>query len=84
MEKGNAPTLGLLEYVSFKVGSIYLSDLHDPLYWPRIQRILRGIDCHAYNLHEWNDAVSYLTGKTASFTDVEQAASFLQTYNKSD
>lgn len=82
MEKVITPMLGLLEYVSFKAGCMYLSDLHDPLYWPRIQRILCDIDCRAYGLHEWNDAVSYLTGKPASFTDAEQAASFLQTYKK--
>lgn len=82
MEKVVAPTLELLEYVSFKTGCTYLSDLHDPLRWQKIQRILRGIDCHAYDLHEWNDAVSYFTGEPASFTDVEQAASFLQTYKK--
>lgn len=82
MEKMETPTLGLLEYISFKTGCVYLSDLHDPQYWSKIQRTLRKIDRRAYDLHEWNDAVSYLIGEPASFTDVEQAASFLQTYKK--
>lgn len=82
MEKAETPTLGLLEYISSKTDCMYLSDLHDPLYWSEIKKILREIDCRAYDLHEWNDAVSYLTGEPASFTEVEQAASFLQTYKK--
>lgn len=82
MEKVETPTLGLLEYVSFKIDCMYLSDLRNPLYWFKIRRILRGIDCYAYDLNEWNDAVSYLTGESVSFSDVKQAASFLQTYKK--
>lgn len=80
MEKAKTPALGLLEYVSFKAGLVYLSDLHNPLYWPKIQRILCEIDCHAYDLHEWKDAVAYLTGESVPFTDEEQAAFFLQNY----
>ena len=80
MDKVETPTLGLLEYVSFKIGCMYLSDLRNPLHWFMIQRILSGIDCYAYDLNEWNDAVSYLTGESVSFSDVKQAASFLQTY----
>ena len=84
MEKIGTPMRGLLEYISFKVESTYLSDLHNPVYWPKIQKILCEIDCHAYDLREWNDAVSYLTGKVAAFEDVEQAAAFLKNYIKLD
>ncbi|WP_294466738.1 hypothetical protein [uncultured Anaerofustis sp.] len=69
--------LGLLEYLSFKVGCMYLSDLryNENLY--NIQHELRSIDPNIYSLKEWNDAVNYITGERYEFDNVNEALDFL-------
>lgn len=79
MEKSEI-TLGLLEFISFKVGCMYLSDLHQPNLLPLIQHTIRGLSPRQFSLWEWNDAVQYITGKEGVFPDQEQAASYLLSY----
>ena len=69
--------LGLLEYLSFKVGCMYLSDLryNENLY--NIQHELRSIDPNIYSLKEWNDAVNYIIGERYEFDNVNEALDFL-------
>lgn len=80
MTKDKLPDLGLLDYLSFKVGCMYLSDLYEPKYLPKIQRILRQTDCMFFCLREWNDAVHYITGNEMNFDSPEKAARYLVTY----
>ena len=69
--------LSLLEYISFKVGCMYLSDLRCNSHLYNIQHELRSIDPYDYCKNEWNDAVNYITGKDVSFDNSEKALEFL-------
>lgn len=77
-------TVGLLEYLQIKVSCMYLSDLHLPENLLLIQREMLRLDPEDYILKEWNDAVEYITGQMDSFTDVKQAALFIQNYRQND
>lgn len=69
--------LGLLEYLSFKVGCMYLSDLRYSKHLYNIKHVLRSIDPNIYSLKEWNDAVNYITGEKYEFDNVNEALDFL-------
>ncbi len=71
---------GLLDYIAFKVGCMYLSNLHEPQNLLFIQNTLRYIDSSMFGLEEWNDAVEYITGKGISFSTSEQAVEYLFSY----
>ena len=74
--------LGLLDYFSFKAGCMFLSDLHGPDKLLFIRDALQSIDPSQFRLEEWNDAVSYITGRNISFSSSEQAAEYLLSYHK--
>lgn len=68
---------GLLEFLQLQAGCMYLSDLHTPSHFPRIQRALRKITPDHYALREWNDAVWYITGQPCRFVSPRDAAEYL-------
>ena len=72
--------LGLLDYIAFKVGCMYLSDLHNPKNLLYIKTTLHSIDLSMFGVEEWNDAVAYITGKDISFSTSEQAMQYLLSY----
>lgn len=74
------PVQGLLEYLSFKAGCTYLSDLREPAYLPRIQSVLCEMDPRLFDVGQWNDAVNYITGEPCRFEDSQQAAEYLSGY----
>ena len=55
----------LLDYLQWKMGCAYLSDLH----WlsggqkMRLAREIERIEAPEVSLHEWNDALEYLAGR---------------------
>lgn len=59
---GNVLTLPLLEFLAYKAGCDYLSDLPRVTGWQRIKtcRALEQIPPEAAELWEWNDALNYL------------------------
>lgn len=59
---GNVLTLPLLEFLAYKAGCDYLSDLPRVTGWRRIKtrRALEQIPPEAAELREWNDALNYL------------------------
>ena len=61
---GNAMTLPLLEFMQYKAGCAYLSDLRNIGGWQRTQlsRALARVPPEDAGLQEWNDALTYLTG----------------------
>ena len=79
MEERNVK-LELLDFLAFKVGCMYLSDLRTLKKLMCVQRALRDIDPSMFGLEEWNDAVSYITGKDISFSTCEQAVQYLLSY----
>ncbi len=69
--------LGLLEYLSFQAGLMYLSDLHQPRCRVYVRHALRGLTPERFSLKEWNDAAAYITRQNRSFETKEQARQFL-------
>ena len=73
--------IGLLDYLAFKAGCTYLSDLHQPENLRQAQHVLRHwTDPDAFSLKEWNDAAAYLTGEQAEFETPRQALDYLKDY----
>ena len=58
----DALTLPLLEFLQYKAGCTYLSDLRRLDGWQRVRlaRVLGQIPVEAANVHDWNDALDYL------------------------
>lgn len=57
--KDNALTLPLLEFLAYKTGCTYLSDLPRAS-GVRLARVLEGIPAEDADLREWNDVLAYL------------------------
>ena len=55
-------TLPLLDFLQYKAGCTYLSDLRRPDGWQRarLARVLEQIPAEAASIHDWNDALDYL------------------------
>lgn len=58
----HALALPLLDFLAYKAGCSYLSDLPRATGWQRARlvRTLGGIPAEAASLHDWNDALDYL------------------------
>ena len=58
----DALALSLLEFLAYKAGCPYLSDLPRVSGWQRVRmaRELEQIPAEAASLHDWNDALDYL------------------------
>lgn len=69
--------MGLLEFLAFKCGCLYLSDLHGHGNMPLVQHAIREINPDQYDLKEWNDAVQYITGENVSFSTRQEALHYL-------
>ena len=72
--------IGLLDYIAFKSGCAFLTDLHEYKNLLFIKTTLHSIDPSLFRLDEWNDAVAYITGKDISFQSGEQALKYLLSY----
>ena len=72
--------IGLLDYIAFKSGCAFLTDLHDPKNLLFIKTTLHSIAPSLFRLDEWNDAVAYITGKDISFQSGAQAMEYLLSY----
>lgn len=62
MGRNSTLTLPLLEYLSYRAGCAYLSDLKYINGWQRarLARVLEEIPAGAADLRIWNDALGYL------------------------
>ena len=69
--------LGLLDFLSFKTGCIYLSELHRPENLLPVQSVVLRLNPDLFTLEEWNDAVRYITGQDVTFCSPQQAAQYL-------
>ncbi len=58
----DALALSLLEFLAYKAGCPYLSDLPRVSGWQRVRmaRELEHIPAESASLHDWNDALEYL------------------------
>lgn len=62
MDRNNALTLPLLDYLAYRAGCTYLSDLRYLSRWEKVQlaQTLEQIAVEAASLRVWNDALDYL------------------------
>ena len=69
-----APAWPLLEFLQYKAGCTYLSDLRRLDGWQRarLARVLEQIPAGAASIHDWNDALDYLAEAPPELT-VEDA-----------
>lgn len=70
----------LLEEISRKVDCMYISDLQHSNLLPLIRTAVKELSIDRYSLREWNDAVSYITGKDCEFKSQKEAADYLMKY----
>ena len=84
MGRNNALTLPLLEYLSYRAGCAYLSDLRYISDWQRVQlaRVLEKIPAEAADLRTWNDALEYLAREPSEPTAEEAPARLTTTRSK--
>jgi hypothetical protein len=73
-------TFELLDYLAFKCGCMYLSDLPAKCWQIPLFHALRKVTPEAFPVREWNDAVAYLTGEERNFQSQELAAGYLLSY----
>lgn len=74
---------GLLEQIAEEVGCLYLSSLREVRLYPKIRKAVKRLEESEYSQHEWEDAVSYITGNSRKFsTSVEAKQALLQYLNQ--
>lgn len=73
-------TLSLLEFLAWRAGCQYLSDLHFLDGWQRtlLARAVREIHPENACLHEWNDALEYLAHAPPETTVQEAPAKLVK------
>jgi hypothetical protein len=77
-EEGVATTeLGLLEFLHYRTGCMFLSDLHWTQDMESVQRVLRNVEPNRYEVGEWEEAIDYLSGIRKSFSSSAEAKQFI-------
>ena len=67
----------LLEYLRIQTDCINISDLRGSKRYHSICNALYRIDAQQYSLQEWNDALSYITSKSVSFSNQDEVIEYL-------
>ncbi len=80
MEDSKEKNGGLLEFLAFNSGCMYLSDLRQPKLLAKVRGVLPRINPVLYSIWEWNDAVFYITGIQKNFSTQEAALAYLDAY----
>lgn len=77
-------TLPLLEFLEYKAGCTYLSDLRHLDGWQRVRlaRVLEEIPAEAADLRTWNDALDYLAQAGPEQTAETARARLIATLNQ--
>lgn len=77
-------TLPLLEFLQYRAGCVYLSDLRYLGGWQRVQlaRALAEIPAEAADLRAWNDALAYLAGAQPESTAEDARARLIAAMSK--
>lgn len=71
---------GLLDMLSYEVGCMYVSDLHNDQLLPLIRHVILKIDENNYNIQEWYELIYYITGQRVSFLHQNEAKDYLVNY----
>lgn len=67
----------LLEQLTIQTGCVYLSDLKYLSNNDLLKEFVKETEPTKYDIHEWNDAIKFLTGKTAAFSTPQDAKDYL-------
>ena len=80
----NPLAVPLLDYLAYKAGCIYLSDLKYLDGWQRVRlaRELEKVPAQAADLRTWNDALEYLAREPSEPTAEEARARLITTLSK--
>jgi hypothetical protein len=72
--------LSLVEYISYKMGCTYISDLPrlDGLGRMKVAHVLENVSADVYPLKEWNDALQYIVHGSAELTAEEARAALMR------
>lgn len=68
-------TISLVDYLAYRVGVDYISDLCCYRYNHRLRlrQVIRTLRPEEFTLAEWNDALNYLTDHTFQISNVVEA-----------
>ena len=82
----DALALSLLEFLAYKAGCPYLSDLPRVSGWQRVRmaRELEHIPAESASLHDWNDALEYLVQAPPEATPQAARGRLLERLNLRD
>ena len=72
---------GLLDCLVELVGCNYLSDMHSDEYLSSVCKAVAQLQAENFSVHEWNDAVYYITKVKRDFKEAGAAKAFLETWN---
>lgn len=77
------PKEELLEVLADRKGC-FISSLRNPLEMRDNLRVLQQIDLSEYGLEEWNDCLSYLTGREVSLQSKDDVKRYLEDAVRTD
>ena len=83
---GHALALPLLDFLAYRAGCTYLSDLPRATGWQRarLAQALNDIPADAASLHDWNDALDYLIQAPPAPTAQEARARLMAELDSAD
>ena len=67
----------LLEYLTYKTGSMYMSDL--PMNSWMVPSAVRKIPEQRYSVEEWNEAIAYIFRTDQKFRSAREAKEYILT-----
>lgn len=68
----------LLHKLADDAGIMYLSDLHNQIYFDTLYYVLGAVSPDDYSKEEWDEAVVYILGQGYKFTSSNDAYRFLK------
>ncbi|WP_343249566.1 hypothetical protein [Diplocloster hominis] len=71
----------LLDLIAREAHCDYLSDLHSLYLKGQLPEEISRITKDKFGVQQWNEAVSYITRRSLSFTDVQEAQQYLLVKN---
>lgn len=74
---------GLLEELRQRLRYEYISDLHNHPHSQQLIVAATQIPAQRYSLNAWTQAVHYITGKTPTFSSMQEAHTFLLRWGQS-
>lgn len=74
----------LLEDLRIQTDCAFVPDLKECTKFHSIEKALNILDVQQFTIRERNDAASYITSKTLTFSKVEEASEYLKNLEEGD